>query len=1006
VNQLNTNLHGTYDLRLVVLSYTVAVIAAYAALVTNNAILGMALSIATLIILGFALLSALVDRRFSTQTATFESLFFHSIDAIVALDLNGAIRRINPAAQRLTGYDLKDLPERGMVALVAPEDAERLTAQLQNAAHGAPQQGEYMIQHQAGHRLIGHATMVPIIVGEQIIGVYSIIRDITAPQQAEDALRQQRDLYERLLQGLSDLDEGVMVSEDQRIIFANDAFCRLSGYSQEELPALESTLTLIAPGEREAAARQLAKLNSGDSLGGRYEFGLYHKLGYSVPVEGASQKLSSDGHVQRINLYRDISERKAAEAELAAANAELERAASTATELAAAAAAASRAKSEFLANMSHEIRTPMNGVIGMTGLLLDTPLTAEQLEFVETIRNSGDALLTIINHILDFSKIESGKLDLEQQPFDLRDCLEAALDLLAPRAAEHALDLAYLIDENVPHTLVGDVTRLRQILVNLLSNAVKFTDRGEVVVFVASRPLSVVRSQSSDTTDNRQPTTDRYELHVTVKDTGIGIPADRMDRLFQAFSQVDASTTRNYGGTGLGLAISKRLSEMMGGTMWVESVPGEGSTFHFTFSATAAASQPRIYLRGAIPQLNGKRLLIVDDNATNRRILTLQAESWGMQVQAAENGAEALGWIRQGTAFDIGVLDMQMPGMDGAQLAKAIRAYHPADQLPLILLTSIGRRAEDLGPSPFAACLTKPIKGSQLYDSLIGIIDAAATHKPKVMARSQIDWRMAERLPLRLLLAEDNVVNQKVALLTLARLGYRADVAGNGLEVLDALARQPYDLIFMDVQMPELDGLEATRRICQGWPPAERPRIIAMTANAMQGDRDLCLAAGMDDYISKPVRIEELIMALERSIPDAVIATDSRSTAMKKIKPTLLDHAVLARLHADLGGGDAAIVVELIDLFLTDTARVLIEMRQAIDDQAAETLQRMAHTLKSSSASLGAQPLAAHCGALELLAREGTLDDAINLLEQIQSTYEQTKPLLQEVRDEGVAQPS
>jgi CheY-like chemotaxis protein/HPt (histidine-containing phosphotransfer) domain-containing protein len=436
----------------------------------------------------------------------------------------------------------------------------------------------------------------------------------------------------------------------------------------------------------------------------------------------------------------------------------------------------------------------------------------------------------------------------------------------------------------------------------------------------------------------------------------------------------------------------------MGGTMWVESVPGQGTTFHFTFRAAAAASQPRIYLRGAIAQLSGKRLLIVDDNATNRRILTLQAESWGMYARAAASGAEALEWIRQGSPFDIAVLDMQMPGMDGMQLAEAIRLHRSAGELPLILLTSLGRRFEDLASNVFVTCLSKPIKASQLYDALIGIADTSAARSTRIPSRQQIDPQMAARRPLRILLAEDNAVNQKVALKTLGRLGYRADVAANGLEVLDALERQSYDVVLMDMQMPEMDGLEATRQICQHWPAEQRPRIIAMTANAMQGDRELCLDAGMDDYISKPVRIQDLISVLEQATPNSSVPTATAPATMGEPDSSVLDRRVLARLQAELGGGDPAIVVELIEMFLTDTPQLMADLHQALAHRSVDELQRAAHTLKSSSASLGAQQLAACCGALERLARERQLDEAAAHLDQIEAAYAQVEQILRELR--------
>jgi CheY-like chemotaxis protein len=408
----------------------------------------------------------------------------------------------------------------------------------------------------------------------------------------------------------------------------------------------------------------------------------------------------------------------------------------------------------------------------------------------------------------------------------------------------------------VPPVIVGDVTRLRQIMVNLLSNAVKFTEQGEVVVTVERRG---------------EVTSPLQELHFAVRDTGIGIPPDRMDRLFRSFSQVDASTTRKYGGTGLGLAVSKRLAEMMGGTVWAESagVPGKGSTFHVTITAQAAPElRARPHLAGEQPELRGKRLLIVDDNATNRRILTLQTRAWGLLSRDTGSPQEALEWLHRGDPFDLAILDMRMPEMDGTTLAAEIRKLRDAKALPLVLLSSLGGYESEVEAGVFAASLMKPLRPSALFDALMGVF--AAQPRPveqTAPARPTIDAEMATRHPLRILLAEDNAVNQKLALRLLAQMGYRADVAANGLEAIQALERQPYDVILMDVQMPEMDGLEASRRICARWPRGERPRIIAMTANVMQGDREMCLEAGMDDYLGKPIRVAELVSALSQCQP-------------------------------------------------------------------------------------------------------------------------------------------
>jgi two-component system, sensor histidine kinase and response regulator len=878
---------------------------------------------------------------------------------------------MSPRIEALTGYspeDCRNVELRWL--MVHPEDRERMQSEDESPARpGEVVTTEYRVVHRDGHTV--WVRNESVVVEDEETGTrywQGFMLDITEAKKAEEALRKSEERYRLVARATDETiwDSDILADEQTW----NGAVETMFGYPPEQRTSTAWWEDHIHPGDRE---RILASVDAVLEAGGEVwseEYRFRHADGeYSSVVDRAYVVRDAEGMPTRmIGSMSDITGRKQYERELRRAREEAER--------------ANRAKSEFLANMSHEIRTPMNGILGMAELLLDTPLDEEQREFAETVRLSGQNLMMIINDILDFSKIEAGAMRLETIDLDLRSTVEDVTVLLGGRAQDKGLELASLVEHDVPEALRGDPGRLRQILTNLLGNAVKFTDQGEVIVRVEL------------VAEDKKTATVRFE----VSDTGIGISPEKQRRLFLAFTQADASTTRRYGGTGLGLAISKQLVTLMGGEMRVQSEPGGGSTFSFTVTLE---KQPEYagHARNVPVDLAGRRALVVDDNRANRTILEKQLSSWRVKTTAVEGGQEALEELRSaGEPYDLAVLDMQMPVMDGIELARKIKADPALSPIRLVLLTSMGRRGEDevASQSGIEAYLTKPVRQSDLYDALVTVMSGTPSEGRRLGTLRGL--RRQKAGTHRVLVAEDNPVNQKVAARMLENLGYQVDVVADGGEALEAVTSTRYGAVLMDVQMPGMDGYRATRRIRDQEERAgrrnmmmgvrkHRTPIIAMTANAMQGDRERAIEAGMDDYVSKPVTRKELGTVIGRWISGTPAYRVPGAEDGGSYADGALDRKVISGLRGLQGEDETDIVAELAGMFLDDARPRLSALEEAVLSDDAPAVERLAHTLKGSSANMGARGMSTLCGRLEDAGASGDLSQGVRLLERLKEEF-------------------
>jgi PAS domain S-box-containing protein len=878
----------------------------------------------------------------------------------------------NPAMQRITGYEADELVNRNPWFLVR-NDTEQPDLRILQAAFSEGRESRVMLRcyQRNGALFWTELSLSPVRDEDGIVNHFvGIAEDITERKRAEETLQATNALQRAILDSAG--YAVISTSPDGLIRIFNAAAEHLTGYLAAEVIGKPTSMLIHDWTEVERRAKELsaelgrtihpgfevfvakARLGQADD----HEWTYVRKDGVRVPVLLSVTPVRDErGEIQGfMGIASDISERKRAEAQLQQATQTAE--------------TASRAKSEFLANMSHEIRTPMNAVIGMTELALGTELTREQRSYLTAAKNSATDLLTLINDILDFSKIEAGKLELNAEPFRLRDALGSSLKTLSVRAAEKGLELTLRVSREVPDAFVGDAGRLRQVLNNLVGNAIKFTDGGEVSVGVGlagagtaffTRPARGFPSFGSQA----QPCV----LHFSVADTGIGIPREKQDSIFGAFTQADASVTRKYGGTGLGLAISAKLCQLMGGDIWVESEPGQGSKFHFTVRLELQPAADQRVAPAENVRLENVGVLVVDDNSTNREVLLEMLGGWGMRAVSVGSADEAMAALQRstdnGAAFRLALVDARMAGADGFDLAARVQRDIKDAPTPVMMLSSVGsavemKRCRELGLRHY---LVKPIGQSELLDVIMRVLDASAAPLPEA---GEAEFAAARNgRSLRVLLAEDNAVNLELATTVLKKLGHEVVTASTGKQAIDAWEREPFDLVLMDVQMPAMDGIEATQHIRRREEGTGRHTpIIGLTAHAMKGDREYALAAGMDEYVTKPLQIGDLVQAIEAWVPEGRNGTENA--------PIWTGHTKLLQSL----GGDAAAARRLVEIFLEATPPLLESARSALADRNSPALFQASHALKGSLSQMHEYGLTAAADELEKQARTGNLAEA------------------------------